>query len=78
VGAGGGTAHIAWGTLPLECEVFIIMGATIAESREVIALAEAGDLRTDVELFPFHQAAEAYERFRRGELTGRAVVTPNS
>jgi propanol-preferring alcohol dehydrogenase len=78
VGAGGGTARVAWDTAPLECEVFIPMGAPIAEVREVIAMAEAGELRMDTELFPFERTAEAYELFRSGELSGRAVVMPNS
>jgi propanol-preferring alcohol dehydrogenase len=78
VGAGGGTARIAWDTAPLECDVFIPMGAPIAEVREVIAMAEAGQLRMDTELIPFERTAEAYELFRRGELSARAVVMPNS
>jgi alcohol dehydrogenase, propanol-preferring len=75
VGAGGGTATIGWGTLALECEVWIPMGATIADLREVIALAEQGALRIEVETFPFEQTAEAYERFHAGQLRSRAVVT---
>jgi hypothetical protein len=43
----------------------------------VIALGEAGELRVEVELFDFERAPDAYERFRRGELRSRAVVTPN-
>jgi propanol-preferring alcohol dehydrogenase len=51
------------------------MGATIADLREVIALAEQGALRIEVERFPFEQTAEAYERFHAGQLRSRAVVT---
>jgi propanol-preferring alcohol dehydrogenase len=51
------------------------MAASIAELREVIALAEQGDLRIEVETFPFEQTAEAYDRFATGELRSRAVVT---
>jgi alcohol dehydrogenase, propanol-preferring len=75
VGAGGGTATVGWGALPLECDVWIPMGATIADLREVVALAEQGALRIEVETFPFERTAEAYERFARGELRSRAVVT---
>jgi propanol-preferring alcohol dehydrogenase len=75
VGAGGGTATIGWGLLPLECELWIPMAASIAELREVIALAEQGDLRIEVETFPFEQTAEAYDRLATGELRSRAVVT---
>jgi propanol-preferring alcohol dehydrogenase len=74
VGAGGGTAPVGWGRVPLECEVFVPMGATLAELHEVVALAGSGALRVDVEVFPFERAPEAYERFASGELQARAVV----
>jgi alcohol dehydrogenase, propanol-preferring len=77
VGAGGGTAKISWGVLPLECDFYIPMAASISDLHEVIALAETGELRVEVELFEFDRAPEAYERFRRGDLKSRAVVTPN-
>jgi propanol-preferring alcohol dehydrogenase len=53
------------------------MAASISDLHEVIALAEAGDLHVEVELFDFDRAPEAYDRFRRGDLRSRAVVTPN-
>jgi propanol-preferring alcohol dehydrogenase len=74
VGAGGGTAPVGWGRVPLECEVFVPMGATLADLHEVVALARVGALRMDVEVFPFDRAPEAYERFGAGELRARAVV----
>jgi alcohol dehydrogenase, propanol-preferring len=77
VGAGGGLAKVGWGAVPLECEVFVPLASTISDLHEVIALAEAGEVRVDVEHFPFEQAPDAYARFRAGELRSRAVVTPN-
>ena len=77
VGAGGGTAKISWGVLPLECDFYIPMAASISDLHEVIALAETGELRVEVELFDFDDAPDAYDRFRRGDLKSRAVVTPN-
>jgi propanol-preferring alcohol dehydrogenase len=77
VGAGGGTAKVSWGVLPLECDLYIPMAASISDLHEVIALAEAGELRVEVELFGFDRAPDAYERFRQGDLRSRAVVTPN-
>ena len=77
VGAGGGTAKVSWGVLPLECDLYIPMAATIADLHEVIALAETGDVRVEVELFDFDDAPIAYERFRQNDLRSRAVVTPN-
>jgi propanol-preferring alcohol dehydrogenase len=77
VGAGGGTASIAWGQVPLECEVFIPLGGSHVELHEVVALAEQGKLHIDVEQFTFDRLEEAYDRVRVGDLTGRAVVLPN-
>ena len=51
------------------------MGATIADLREVIALAETGALRIEVERFAFDQTAAAYAKFATGDLASRAVVT---
>jgi propanol-preferring alcohol dehydrogenase len=77
VGAGGGTASIAWGQVPLECEVFIPLGGSHVELHEVVALAEQGRVHIDVEQFGFDRLEEAYDRVRVGDLTGRAVVLPN-
>jgi propanol-preferring alcohol dehydrogenase len=74
VGAGGGAASVGWGRVPLECDVFVPMGATLADLHDVVALARSGALRMDVEVFPFERAPEAYERFGSGELRARAVV----
>ena len=52
----------SWGTLP--------------ELAEVVALARAGAIRTQVERMALGQAVEAYRRLRRGDVHGRAVVTP--
>jgi propanol-preferring alcohol dehydrogenase len=43
----------------------------------VVALAQAGKIRTHVERFPLEQAPEVYRRLREGTIRGRAVVTPN-
>jgi len=75
VGAGGGTAAVGWGVPPQECAVFTTMGATVADLREVVALAEQGRLRIDIERFPFADTAAAYDAFRSGTLEARAVVT---
>jgi len=63
--------------LPKDGEVFSFQAPTIADTLEVIALAEAGQLRVDVDLFPLDRVAEAYEKMEQGELRGRAVVIPD-
>ena len=63
--------------LPRDGEVFSFQAPTIADTLEVIALAETGRLRVDVDIFPLDRVAEAYEMMERGELRGRAVVVPD-
>lgn len=78
VGAGGGTLRQAWGrALPHEAEIFTFQGGTIGDTQEAIALAEAGLVRSEIDVFPMSRVAEAYEKLERGELRGRAVVTPD-
>ena len=78
VGAGGGSLRgTLFDKLPRDGEVFSFQAPTIADTLEVIALAESGRLRVDVDLFPLDRVAEAYERMEAGELRGRAVVVPD-
>lgn len=76
VGAGGGTASIRWGSVPLECEVFIPQGGTHPELYEVVALAQQGVVRSEVQRFTFDEIPVAYDLLRSGDLRGRAVVMP--
>ncbi|CAB5078192.1 unannotated protein [freshwater metagenome] len=57
--------------------MFSFQAPTIADTLEVIALAESGRLRVDVDVFPLDRVAEAYEKMEAGELRGRAVVIPD-
>jgi propanol-preferring alcohol dehydrogenase len=78
VGAAGGKFRGPWmGGLPKDADVFTFQGSCISDAQAVIALAEAGLIRSDVDLFPLDRVAEAYEALDRGELRGRAVVTPS-
>ena len=77
IGAAGGRFKKAWyGGLPSEAEIFTFQGSTIVHVREVIALAEAGLIRNEVDLFSFSEVGQAYERLEAGSLRGRAVVRP--
>jgi propanol-preferring alcohol dehydrogenase len=75
VGAGGGTASVGWGLLPNNCELFIPLGGTAADLHDVVAMANAGRLRIDIEPFPFESTALAYAQVDAGTVAGRAVVT---
>jgi alcohol dehydrogenase, propanol-preferring len=77
IGAGGGTLRAPWyGGLPRDGEVFNFQGSCISDARDVIALADAGLIRSDVDVFPLDRVEEAYGRLEAGELRGRAVVVP--
>jgi propanol-preferring alcohol dehydrogenase len=76
IGSAGGTFAKPWfGMLPRDGEVFTFQGSSIADAREVIALARRGLIVNQVEEFGFGQVAVAYERLAAGALTGRAVIT---
>ncbi len=78
VGANGGTFRRPWfGGLPRDAEVFTFQGSSIADVHAVVSLAEAGVIRSDVDTYPLSRVADAYAAMERGELRGRAVVTPD-
>ncbi len=77
VGAAGGTFRRPWfAGLPRDAEVFTFQGSDLADGRAVIALAEEGRLRVDVEAFALDDVADAYAALEAGTLGGRAVVRP--
>lgn len=75
VGMELGTLKVGWGTMATSCEFAISLGSKRADLREVCDLAARGLLRIDVERFAFADVELAYERLRKGELAGRAVIT---
>jgi alcohol dehydrogenase, propanol-preferring len=78
VGAAAGTFKGAWMSgLPKDAQVFTFQGSCISDQQAVMALAESGLIRSDVDVFPLDRVAEAYEALDTGQLRGRAVVTPS-
>jgi alcohol dehydrogenase, propanol-preferring len=78
VGRGGGSLAASPASLPLGCSVHIPTWGTLPELVEVVALARAGAIHTRTEPFTLGQTVDAYRRLRRGEILGRAVVTPGT
>lgn len=76
VGAGGGKLDRPWFGALKEADIICFQGSSIADARDVIALAERGLIRSEIDEFPLSRVAEAYEKLERGELRGRAVVVP--
>jgi propanol-preferring alcohol dehydrogenase len=77
IGLAGGHYPLTLGKVPLGSNFAIIMGSSISELTEVVALAEAGRIQLRTERFPLERAAEAYARMKANQLQGRAVILPN-
>ena len=79
VGAAGGTLRRPWfGGLPRDADVFSFQGSSIADVTAVVALAGAGRIRSEIDVFPLTRVADAYDALEAGTLRGRAVVTPDA
>ncbi|HEY5934865.1 MAG TPA: NAD(P)-dependent alcohol dehydrogenase [Kofleriaceae bacterium] len=76
IGLALGTLPINFFALPYGAEVATSYWGTVTELMELIALARAGKLRLEVERIPLAGALAAYDRLRRGEIRGRAVIVP--
>lgn len=78
IGLAGGTAHVkALETIKPEVALSISWWGNIRELREVLALAESGRLTPiPLEFWPLEQINEVYDRLKRGQVAGRAVITP--
>jgi propanol-preferring alcohol dehydrogenase len=77
VGLAGGTFPLSFFSQPYELAVATTYWGSAIELMEVIELARAGKIHAHVERFRLDQAPEMYERLRRGEIAGRAVVCPH-
>jgi propanol-preferring alcohol dehydrogenase len=78
VGIAGGVTEWSFFTTPYESTITNTYWGTIEDLFEVVAMYRAGQIRPDIERFAMEDALEAYRRLESGELSGRAVVTPNA
>jgi alcohol dehydrogenase, propanol-preferring len=78
LGLAGGAARMkVLENTRFEVQFEATLWGTIKELREVIALAESGRLTTiPIELAPLEQINDVYARLKRGDVQGRAVITP--
>ena len=75
VGAGQGKLDKPWyGGLPLDAEIFNFQGGSLSDIKEVIALAENGDIQLNVDEYSFDEIERAYDDMENGRLNGRAVI----
>jgi propanol-preferring alcohol dehydrogenase len=76
IGHGGGVLPVPVEALPYDGSVGRPSWGTLPELHDVVALARAGALMVDVEVFTLGETVDAYRRLRAGEVAGRAVVVP--
>jgi alcohol dehydrogenase, propanol-preferring len=77
VGVGTASLPVSFFDPPHECAVASAFWGSIPELIEVIDLAQAGTIDMLVEHFPLDHAGQAYQLLHDGQITGRAVITPN-
>ncbi|WP_256215296.1 NAD(P)-dependent alcohol dehydrogenase [Sphingobium sp. AP50] len=75
VGQGGGTIALPV-TKPYGYSIDLPYWGSRTELMEVIALAQAGHIKAEVEAFPLASALDVYQRLREGRIHGRAVLIP--
>ncbi len=76
VGIGGGMLPVGFGAVPYDVAVRTPYWGTRAELIEVFALARAGKVTVETEIFALADAPKAYEKLHAGTIRGRAVIVP--
>ncbi len=76
IGLGGGTLPFQYGALPNGCSVVTTLGGSTGELAEIVALAESGRLRPNIQKFKLEEVAEVYKRLEENQISGRAVLVP--
>ncbi len=51
-------------------------GGSVLELAEVVALAEAGRIKSHITRFPLDEVEQVYEKMKNNEIRGRAVLVP--
>ena len=76
IGLGGGTLPFHAAALPYGCSVVTTLGGSTAELAEIVALAESGRLRPNIQKFKLEEVAEVYKTLEENQISGRAVLVP--
>jgi propanol-preferring alcohol dehydrogenase len=78
VGLGGGSTPFVWNPLlPPEISYTTVFWGSIPDLHEVISIAESGRLKIQIETVGFDELNETFERMKKGEIKGRAVLKPD-
>ena len=76
VGLAGGTLPYSFLGVRSECTVTCSYWGSYDEFQEVLALARRGSIRATIRRYSLDQVNEALDSLARGQVQGRAVVTP--
>jgi len=76
VGIAGGSLPVSFFSPQYEVSVASTYWGSLPELMEVLALAESGSIRADVQRFSLDDAMVAYDAMHAGTLHGRAVIVP--
>lgn len=77
VGLALSTLPVSFFSVPYGAEVATSYWGTVTELMELVALAKAKRLTLEVERYPLAMAPTVYDKLARGEILGRAVITPH-
>lgn len=76
VGLYGGRIPFGFGAVPHEARFMTSVWGTLAQMRDMIALAQAQPLHSPVEIIGLEQVSSAHERLHQGDVSGRFVIVP--
>jgi propanol-preferring alcohol dehydrogenase len=76
IGLAMGNLPVNFFSIPYGADVATSYWGTATELMELVALVRTGRVTIDIETFPLADAVAVYDKLRRGEIRGRAVVMP--
>jgi propanol-preferring alcohol dehydrogenase len=76
LGLAGGSVAFDFFRLAPEASLTTVVAGTLDDLREVVALAQAGRIRSRVRPYPLAEIGRALDDLRHGRVDGRAVVVP--
>ena len=77
VGEGGGHVEVGSERPAIEAWVTTTAWGSVDELREVVRLAQTGDVHAEVEVLDLADASAAHARLRAGDVSGRVVLAPS-
>ena len=77
VGLYGGSIPFGFGLVPHEARFMSSIWGTRDQLADLVSLATANDLHSEIEILPLESAQLAHDRLQKGEVAGRFVLVPN-